>query len=222
MQVAINQSLGRGKAKASLKSSYINALRYLGCSPCIVTPFEENNSLYRKLAQSSGLILIGGPDLPEEFYGGRCHPTINPQEVRKVETDFRLIRLAEELRKPVLGICAGMQTLGVYFGGRLFQHIPEAGTDIVHQSPKGRHLINMTPWMKNVFGHSRVSVNSRHHQCVENAGPDIIIEAQAPDGIVEAIRHRKLPILGVQWHPEDLVTEAPFRKLFHSFLNGYR
>lgn len=221
MLVAINQSQGRGKA-ASLKDSYINYLWSFGLEPLVLHPSESEGSLLGKLRRSAGLLLIGGPDVPAEFYGGRCHQTIRPQEVGKVQTDFLALHCAVALNKPVLGICAGMQTLAVYFGGTLMPHIPEAGSVIEHQSTIARHPVNLSPGGERLFRSQRFEVNSRHHQCVEYPGPELSVMAEADDGIIEAVAHRNLPVVGVQWHPEDLMPSFSSRRLMYSFVRGYR
>jgi len=97
--------------------------------------------------------------------------------------------------KPVLGICRGMQALNVFFGGTLYRHISG------HQEPSG-DILHPACGM-GLFAACN-PVNSNHHQAVCHLGRGLTAEQWAPDGIVEGIRHRELPILGVQWHPERL------------------
>jgi gamma-glutamyl-gamma-aminobutyrate hydrolase PuuD len=75
--------------------------------------------------------------------------------------------------------------------------------------------------MKRIYRQEYVEVNSRHHQVVCDPGSDLKIEAMAPDGFIEAIRHKRLPILGVQWHPEDLIEDLPHRRFFECFKRGF-
>lgn len=134
-------------------------------------------------------------------------------------TESFLIQSFVESRRPILGICRGMQELNVYFGGTLFDRIPG------HQAPH-RDLIHPT-WtegpLQKLFG-PVADVTSNHHQAVETLGEGLVAAQWAPDGIMEALFHRTLPIIGVQWHPErqsyglarhDAVDAAP---LFETFL----
>ena len=218
MWIAVNTSQRRGE-KAEVKQTYLDAIRYLGHTPLILHPKESYNTVIQKLNCCRGLILIGGPDIPAEFYGGRSHPTIRDQEPQKVDRDFFLIRTCIRMSVPILGICAGMQLLGCYFGGTMFPHIPEAGRE-THQLT-GRHgLVKISNALRSMVGLETWEVNSRHHQCLATPG-ELRVEAESPDGFIEAVSHPRYPIWGVQWHPEDMIQEQHSYGLFCSMLNGY-
>ena len=139
-----------------------------------------------------------------------------------MDGDFCLLSMAERESLPVLGICAGMQTIACFFGGSMLAHVPEAGSSLEHQSATARHGLNkVTVRFKDMLKTSNIEVNSRHHQAVYSPG-SLLVEAESPDGFIEAVRHSSLPIVGVQWHPEDIIGEAPMENLFRSFLGGYQ
>ncbi len=112
---------------------------------------------------------------------------------------------------PILGVCLGHQAIGQHFGGSVVR-APEP----VHGKPvtvmhDGRTLFRDIP---NGFEAGRY-----HSLIVDRAGfPGVLeISAESPDGLVMALRHRELPIEGVQFHPESILTEHG-RKLLQNFL----
>ena len=128
-----------------------------------------------------GLLLPGGGDIHDKLDGDEL-ATIGFFAVHHL---------------PILGICRGMQALNVYFGGSLYDYIPN------HQIRQGDiyHPTYTADVMKSLLG-SHPTVNSNHHQAIKDLGYELHACQWAPDGIIEAVRHRALPILGVQWHPE--------------------
>lgn len=222
MKVAINTSQGLGR-EAATKDSYLGALDQMGCEAVQIFPKDSEEVIAQKTFGCAGVILVGGPDIPPEFYGGRCHRTVKPQESQKVDHDFKLLHHSVKERLPVLGICAGMQTIACYFGGTLLPHIPEAGLFLKHNDHDGRHRLRLvTDRLANALVTTNPLVNTRHHQCVYDPG-ELDIDAFSPDGIIEAVSHPELPILGVQWHPEDLITESTAAlNLLWSLMRGYR
>jgi len=222
MRVAINTSQGVG-GEPKTKINYFHALWRMGIETVQVFPDDSIATIQRKTHGVKGLILIGGPDIPPEFYGGRCHSTIKPQDSMKIDRDFRLIHFAISNNIPVLGICAGMQTLACFFGGSLFPHMPDGGPTIEHQTKTGRHrLMQVQDRLAGILHTGDPIVNTRHHQCVSHPG-SLKVGALSTDGFIEAIYHKSMPIVGVQWHPEDLILESdPSAHLFSSLMRSFK
>jgi putative glutamine amidotransferase len=163
------------------------------------------------LDRLDGLIVTGGAfDIDPAMYGQQDrHETVVLKEGR-TSAEMALLRGALARDLPVLGICGGEQLMAVALGGTLIQHIPDAVPDCVAHEQATRHdepghAVTVTPGSRlaRITGTTRMMVNTSHHQAVRNGGADVVVNAVAPDGVIEGIedpRHRFC--LGVQWHPE--------------------
>jgi putative glutamine amidotransferase len=166
------------------------------------------------LDRIDALIVTGGAfDVDPALYGAaHRHATVTLKEAR-TDAELALTRGALGRGMPVLGICGGEQLLAVALGGTLVQHIPDAiPAALEHEQPNPRdqpgHKVAITPdtQLARIVGAATMAVNSAHHQAVREPGPDAVVNATAPDGVIEGIesvRHRFA--LGVQWHPEFLI-----------------
>jgi putative glutamine amidotransferase len=109
--------------------------------------------------------------------------------------------------------------LNVALGGTLTQHLPDV-TDLEHLVPEPRsatvHHVEVEggSQLARIVGSPRFGVNSIHHQAVERTAPELAVVGRADDGVIEAIEHPSLPVLGVQWHPENLLRRLTHHALF--------
>jgi anthranilate synthase/aminodeoxychorismate synthase-like glutamine amidotransferase len=111
---------------------------------------------------------------------------------------------------PLLGVCLGHQGIGIAFGGEVVRapHLMHGKTSSILHDGKG------------VFrGVSQPFVAGRYHSLVvAEPLPDVLEAcARTEDGTIMAVRHRTLPIHGVQFHPESVLTEEG-RQLLRNFL----
>ena len=151
-----------------------------------------------------GLILCGGSDIHPKHFGQEINGAVKIDE-RRDQTELALLDAFVKAGKPVLGICRGCQVMNVYFGGTLIQHLAQtpmhrsdkSGVDCIHAVTAVEGSI-----LHRLYG-ARFTVNSSHHQAVGVVGKELCAIATA-DGVIEAIQHNRLPILGVQWHPERM------------------
>ena len=172
-----------------------------------------------------GLIITGGAfDVSPSLYSNEeVHKTVTLKERR---TDFEIAITRDVLKrdKPILGICGGQQLLNVVLGGTLIQHIPnEIENPLPHEQPNPRnepsHKVAKTKGtlLHEIVGVNEMLVNSAHHQAVAQISGSTIVDAIAPDGVVEGIEEpSKKFCLGVQWHPEFEVDPNDIR-IFSAF-----
>ncbi|QQS17872.1 gamma-glutamyl-gamma-aminobutyrate hydrolase family protein [Candidatus Saccharibacteria bacterium] len=193
------QKLPDSKASVYLRREYVEHIAAAGATPIILVPDMHPTTI---LDLCDGLIISGGEDIPAELQG-RDELCSVSEPLERVMWERQLIKSFSALRKPVLGICYGMQLLALHYGGSLYQDInQEVEGSIEHVLV--RHSIEMKHDFLGLKQNEHVLVNSRHHQAVADLPKDFIACAVAPDGIIEAMQHKS--IFGVQWHPESDVT----------------
>ncbi|MDR0478386.1 MAG: gamma-glutamyl-gamma-aminobutyrate hydrolase family protein [Burkholderiaceae bacterium] len=162
--------------------------------------------------QLDGLVLQGGSDIDPRRYGAqpwRADANLECDPVRDAY-ELDLLRGFIDAEKPVLGICRGAQLINVHFGGTLVQDIPSQWPGALTHFNLERyhhltHDVRPEPGslLERIYGGAARRVVSIHHQCVQQLGTGLMIEARSPDGVPEAIRHSDHSfIVGVQWHPE--------------------
>ena len=127
------------------------------------------------------------------------------------EYDLEALKYAYDIDIPVLGICLGMQSMGVLFGGKMI--------NIENHKTKGTHNIKIKTDTKlyEIFKNDIIKVNSRHRQVIKNTS--LKISAISSDGCIEAVEDsNKKFFIGVQWHPESMIDDYLQNKLFKSFI----
>ena len=156
-----------------------------------------------------GLILPGSQMDTFPSYYGREPLEGKVYEVDEYKDDREIVKLFVDAGKPVFGICGGLQTLNVYFGGTLKQRI--AGHDNVNHQIK----IKEGSFLHSVFESTDAVINSWHSQAIDDLAPGFEVTAVAPDGTIEAIE--KGNIVAFQWHPEIMLDVKLFRKFTERF-----
>lgn len=199
----------------ALRDNYCGSIARHGGAPLALPHEVDYAAQYLDLLD--GLIITGGNfDVPPEMYGdSSVHATVTTKP-RRSQFEWAITQGALARGIPILGICGGEQLLNVILGGTLIQHIPDSiDNALAHEQPNPRHevghAIEIVPdtQLHRILGVTRAEVNSAHHQAVGAAAPGVVVNARAPDGVIEGIEYPAHPFcLGVQWHPEFTITGA--------------
>ena len=231
--VTMSREFSGGYPRDYLRNTYADAVIRFGGIPVLLPNVETSVSL---LADCDGLLLTGGGDFdPASFKREDQGTQWGGVSADRDRMEMLLIAEANRRQLPIFGICRGLQALTVSFGGTLIQDIPSAGSSTLlqHSQSQARrevtHPVTVKPdsRLAEVLGCVDLKVNSFHHQAVDDVPQGWRVTAQAPDGIVEALEYPgDRFLLGVQWHPEDLVDdEESAQRLFRHFIascNEYR
>jgi len=190
-----------------------------------VLPPEDADAM---LDGMDGLVLTGGEDIDPAHYGAKPHAALGEVHAERDAFEVALARAAYARRLPTLAICRGIQLVAVALGGTMVQDIPSEWPGALNHAPGGArdarvHTVEVEPGsgLAAALGAHALRVNSSHHQAVQDVPAVFRIVARAPDGVIEGIESTDPTwwMLGVQWHPEDLVAtpDAWDRNLFSAF-----
>jgi putative glutamine amidotransferase len=207
---------------------YVAALEAAGATTVIVPLLESQDKVAKCIAETQGVLLPGsGFDVDPERYGEARQPECGPADAARTAVDELLLQDAFNLRKPILAICHGVQTLNVWRNGRLIQDLKTSvnhrpGREVVEAHPvriaEGSRLSKMLP----EDAGPEVLVNSSHHQALREPGDRLLVTAISPkDGVIEAVELDAADhfVVGVQWHPERTYSQsAVSRAIFAEFI----
>jgi putative glutamine amidotransferase len=223
-------TVGSSPERAYVNSTYLRAVQQAGGVPVLLPPQLSPASLTRLTRGLDGLLLTGGGDMDPAAFGEAPHPTLYDVAPARDAVETSVIGAALERNLPILAVCRGIQVLNVALGGTLFQDVgSDPGTELRHsqQEPRDQpsHKVTLAPGSRlaETLGADELEVNSMHHQAVKALGAGLAAVAWAPDHTIEGI---EIPapsrfVLGVQWHPEELVghSEAA-RRLFAALVRS--
>ncbi len=212
----------------ALRQNYVDWMAGAGAVP-VALPHET--ALVEELVQRlDGLVVTGGAfDVDPALFGaGERHASVTTKD-RRTAFEAAITRRALARDLPVLGVCGGEQLLNVVLGGSLLQHIPGAVPDaLAHEQANPRdepgHAVTVVAGTRlaAIVGCTSLEVNSAHHQAVADPGDGVVVNAVAPDGVIEGIEHPAYRFcIGVQWHPEFVLQDGD-RRLGRAFVEAAR
>ncbi len=212
---------------------YSESLSMAGALPLIMpyleSRIEDEEYIKEFLDEADGVVLPGGSDIDPALYNSYPQKYLGNISPERDRWELKILEMAMEMEKPILGICRGFQLINIYYGGSL--KVDVCGNNDESKIP---HMALMVPKyykthqleirentrLAEIFKDDEVAVNSYHHQAVDKVGENLVVSAVAPDGFVEGIEDPGYPYLvGVQWHPEMMAAKDPVQlKLFKDFV----
>jgi putative glutamine amidotransferase len=210
---------------------YVRAVSDAASAVPLLVPALGDRVAADVVARLDGLLLTGSrSNVEPHHYEGEASQPGTLHDPERDSLTLPLIRAAVDAGVPVLAICRGIQELNVALGGTLHQRVHEIEGRLDHRAPEGdvarryahtAHVVALTPGgvLERLAGGRELVVNSLHSQGIDRLAPALVVEAAAPDGQIEAVRHADAAfVVGVQWHPEYRVMENPFSQaLFAAF-----
>lgn len=215
--------------------SYLRAIEAAGGIPALIHLTRDAEVLDTHYQRCDALLFAGGEDVGPANYGAAPHPRLGPINPLQDEVEIALARRAVADRKPVLGVCRGMQLLNVALGGTLYQDLPSElpdGCDHA-ESTERRDMsylahplaLERDSWLAERLGASELQINTLHHQGLRAIAPGLRLVGRAPDGLAEAVESAGTNwLVAVQCHPEELWERADVRwaRVFQGFVAAAR
>lgn len=225
--------VGAEYAQAVINRYVMAAMQWGDVAALLVPALPDLMSAREVAPRLDGLLLTGSPSNmePHRYDEADAADAEGPFDPGRDVMSADLIRAMLDLGRPVLGVCRGFQEINVAFGGTLRRDTSRHPDLIAHHAPPEaplddmfahEHEVSLAPdgLLRRAMGRDRLRVNSVHYQGVGRLGEGLKIEAQAPDGVVEAVSARvgPAPVVAVQWHPEWRTAENPDSQAFFRLL----
>ncbi|KXO10201.1 MULTISPECIES: gamma-glutamyl-gamma-aminobutyrate hydrolase family protein [Marinobacter] len=210
-----------GPARRSTAHRLINlGLRLHGAHTHYIRPGSSTD-----VSLLDGLVLSGGTHVHPNRYGQQPQVTAR-YDLKRDETDFRLLEQAEEIDIPVLGICRGAQFINVFHGGSLCQNVTPLRMKTRHRPlllPLQTVQLVQDSRIGRLMHSTLIGANRIHSQAIKHLGRNLRVTALDNDLFVQAIENTGQQwLMGVQWHPEYLLYHTGHRRIFSHFVHAAR
>jgi putative glutamine amidotransferase len=215
---------------------YERAVEIAGGVPVRI-PLDQSPTEIMKLIERCDAVLLPGSkaDVDPAKYKAQRFPQTAASDSGRDTVDWILLDDAYDARKPILGICYGLQSLNVYRSGTLIQHIESLVKHAAGRTVPVAHTVEVEPGSKlaEIIGSGKktsdraeIPVNSSHHQAADAVGEGLRVVARSPqDGIIEGLEGTSADhfVLAVQWHPERSVDDdEASRAIFQALVDAAR
>ncbi|KHD44015.1 gamma-glutamyl-gamma-aminobutyrate hydrolase family protein [Streptococcus hongkongensis] len=185
-----------------------------------VLPIAHEDMVKDYIATLDKLLITGGQHILPHFYGEKQVIASSDYHEARDLFELQLVKEAFNQGKPVLSICRGTQLVNVLLGGTLNQTVSNhwqvsAPTQVTQDVDFESNSI-----LFDIYGEKN-QVNSLHMQAIKEIASDLrILARDSDDRTIEAVEGKGFSYLGLQWHPEFLLTSKPENKqVFHYFVN---
>ncbi|NTU81047.1 MAG: gamma-glutamyl-gamma-aminobutyrate hydrolase family protein [Chloroflexales bacterium] len=226
----MNSTAAWGGSLMAVRPPYLQALEAGGAVPLLIhlsDDLEVARALYERC---DGVLLPGGVDIDPAYFAEERHPRLGEVDAQRDTVEVALSRWSREDKKPLMGICRGIQVLNVAFGGSLWQDLPsqlpealdhQHNTKLEIYDVEGHRLaLEADSWLAGRLDADEVLANTMHHQAVKDVAPGLRVVGRAPDGVIEALEGTGDHfVVAVQCHPEHLWRQAEPRWL--RFFEGF-
>lgn len=203
---------GYPEPRDAISHDWIGVLEEMGWSPRLIP--NRMSNVAGMVDEIDALILTGGNDLTADL-SGLDAGDVSDTAPERDQQEARLLQEAAQRGLPTVGICRGLQMINCHYGGRLVRVNSAA-----HVATRHHVRIDSDPW-RSLLGSGR-DVNS-FHKCgvaADGLGADLAAFATSDDGTVEGLYHRRLPLVGIMWHPErSAPLAAADRELLRRFFS---
>lgn len=213
--------------KSSVSMDYSLAILQSGGIPIVLPCHEDIDAIEQLIEKLDGLLLSGGVDPDPMLYGEDCLQNIGEISPERDKFEYILLEKFIKTKKPILGICRGLQLVNIFYGGTLYQDISYVNTIIQHKQKwfldmptHDIEIIENDHLFYTLFG-KNTRVNSFHHQMIKDLSPKLTAIACSKDGVIEGVMKKDHPFFyATQWHPEMMSTRgnAEMKKLFDAFI----
>ena len=206
--------------------TYAQAIWQAGGEAVLLPCNPDKSNCQQIVKMLDGILAPGGGDVDPVLYGEEKMECCGHTCFYEDEYDMEIIKEAVIQKKPILGICRGMQVINVLYGGTLYQDIPtQYQTEIIHSKTDkildNYHTVTIekNSYLAKILGETEnVKVNTSHHQAVKDVAEGFRTVAKSPDGIIEALENNDASVVCVQWHPERMLDMEMYRNLFRDFV----
>lgn len=209
-----------------VSDAYIQAIKSVGGLPIILPLIKSKTAIREYTELCDGFLFCGGGDITPLLFGQEPETTVGKTDITLDLFQIRLMKNILETDKAVLAICRGMQVLNVACGGTIYQDINLVDFETIthmQNSISRRDISHKVIFEPGTKAHQLLGTfaytNSFHHQSVDRLGKGLTVSGFTGDAIVEAI---EMPshsfVLGVQWHPENMLDSSNMKQLFHALV----